>query len=523
MSERLEHITPEMDEEKALGLILDEIMARAKPDVAEAIRFCAIPHWFNEEILAWLRGEGREVSQRTREILAALTELTFVGPYHDRGYAYHENVRDLLLRRWRQENAERFQELSEVAAAYYADKLEVEELSEEQRAEWQREEMYHLLVADEEQGGELFSSMFNTARRFYQLSTCDLLLGLAEEQESDLSLENQLWFRFAKGQVAHASALWDEALEIWKALEREDLPEDLEGTLTNDLGLLYQKKGEWERAIEYLERSLAVFKKVDDEHRMSFTFNNLGLVYKAKGEWDKAIEYYQRSLAISEKVGDEHLMATTFNNLGLVYQDKGEWDKAIEYYQRSLAISEKMGDEHLMAITLNNMGSVYQDKGEWDKAIECFERDLEITQRIGDEYGIATTFNNLGLVYQDKGEWDKAIKYYQRSLAIKEKVGDERGMAPTFNNLGEVYRVKGEWDKAIEYYQRSLEIKEKVGDEVGAATTMYNIAVLYEGMERYDEAVELLERVVETDERVGHPDLESDRETLERIRKKVEA
>jgi ATP/maltotriose-dependent transcriptional regulator MalT len=113
MSERLERITPEMDEEKALGLILDEIMARADPDVAEAIRFCAIPHWFNEEILAWLRGEEREPSQRTREILAALTELTFVGPYHDRGYAYHENVRDLLLHRWRQEkNAERFQELS---------------------------------------------------------------------------------------------------------------------------------------------------------------------------------------------------------------------------------------------------------------------------------------------------------------------------------------------------------------------------------------------------------------------------
>jgi len=31
----------------------------------------------------------------------------------------------------------------------------------------------------------------------------------------------------------------------------------------------------------------------------------------------------------------------------------------------------------------------------------------------------------------------------------------------------------------------------------------------------------LLERVVEIDERVGHPNLERDRETLERIRKKA--
>jgi len=176
MTDMLERITPEMSEEEVLGIILDAIMDRAAPDVAEAIRFCAIPHWFNEETLAWLRGEGREPSQRTREVLAALTELTFVGPYHDRGYAYHENVRDLLLHRWRQENAERFQELSGAAAAYYADKLEIGEPSEDQRAGWQREEMYHLLVADEERGFELFYDMFGRATRFYRLSTCDHLL-----------------------------------------------------------------------------------------------------------------------------------------------------------------------------------------------------------------------------------------------------------------------------------------------------------------------------------------------------------
>jgi tetratricopeptide (TPR) repeat protein len=403
MSERLERITPEMDEEKALGLILDELMDRAEPDVAEAIRFCALPHWFDEEILAWLRGEGREPSQRTREILAALTELTFVGPYRDRGYAYHENVHNLLLRRWRQEDAERFQELSGVAAAYYADGLEAEGLSEDQRAEWQREGMYHLLVADEDQGFELFHRMFNGARRFYQLSTCDLLLGLAEEQESDLSPDNQLWLRFCKGQVAYASALWGEALEVWEALEGEDLPEDLEGWLANDLGLLYYDKGERDKAIKYLQRSLAIKEKVGDEYGMSTTFNNLGLVYKAKGEWDKAIDYFQRSLAIREKVGDEHGMSTTFNNLGSVYKARGEWDKAIEYYQRSLAIREKVGDEHGMAFGYNNIAALYRDQDRLEEAIPLFEKSLEILERIGDKSSAETVRGNLEIAKQELG------------------------------------------------------------------------------------------------------------------------
>jgi len=124
MTEITERITPDMSEEEVLGVLLDEIMARAEPDVAEAIRFCAVPHWFNEEIIAWLRGEGLNPSQRSREILAALTELTFVGPYYERGWAYHENVRDLLLRRWRERDGEEFKELSGRAAGYFEQKAE---------------------------------------------------------------------------------------------------------------------------------------------------------------------------------------------------------------------------------------------------------------------------------------------------------------------------------------------------------------------------------------------------------------
>ncbi|TEU16717.1 MAG: tetratricopeptide repeat protein, partial [Anaerolineales bacterium] len=335
MTDILERITSDMSEEEVLGVILDEIMARAEPDVAEAIRFCAVPHWFDEGFIAWLRGEGLKPSQRSREILAALAELTFVGPYQERGWAYHENVRDLLLRRWRKGDGEEFKELSGRAAGYFERKLgqgkaplvrlfavvrrvlgKAEALTEDERKEYRREQMYHLLAADPEQGFGLFRSMFNRARNFYQLSTCALLLQLAAEQEDHLSADNRLWLRFSQGQLVYASAQWPEALTIFEGLWKEELPPSLEGTLANDLGSLYQDKGEWERAIEYYERSLAIDEKVGDEHGMSPTLNNLGSVYRDKGEWERAIEYYERSLAIDEKVGDEHGMSPTLNNLG---------------------------------------------------------------------------------------------------------------------------------------------------------------------------------------------------------------
>jgi len=565
MSERLERITPEMDEEEALGLILDEVIECAEPDVAEAIRLCAIPHWFNEEILAWLRGEGREPSGQTREILAELTKLAFVGPYRDRGCACHENVRNMLLRRWRKEKAERFQELSGVAAAYYADKLQVRESSEEQRAEWEREEMYHLLVADEGRGIDLFVSLLNRASQFYQLSTFDLLLGLAHEQAADLSASNRPWLRFSEGKLALLSDDWEEALKIWEALEGkwEQVSEDLEKTLVAHLAFLYKDKGKWDKAVECLQRSLKILEKAGDERGMAITFNNLGFLYKDKDQWEEADGCFQRSLEILEKTGDEREMADTFNNLGLLCKDKEEWEKADGYFRRGLEILEKAGDERGMVTVLNNLGFLYKDRKEWGKAHEYLQRSLEILERMGDERGMADTFNNLGFLYTDKGEWEKADGYFQCSLEILKKVGDERGMVDIFNNLGSLYRyeeewekadgyfqcsleilekmgdergvagiynslgllyqARKEWEKADRYFQRSLKILEEVGDEMNAATTIYNTASLYEDMERYDEAVELLEKVAKISERVGHPNpaIRRSGETLEKVKKKA--
>jgi len=566
MSKRLMRITPKTSEQKALGLIIDELIDSKKPDVADAIYFCAIPHWFDEKILAWLRDEGREPAERTGAILAELAELAFVSR-GNRGYVYDKNVRNRLLRDWREntELLQNFQELSGMMAAYYADKLQKDELSEEQRAEWEREEMYHLLVADEGRGIGLFINLVNRASQLYQLSTFDLLLGLADEQAVNLSVSNRPWIRFSEGELAWLCGDWEKALKIWEALEgeRELMSTNLAKTLADHLSFLYKNKGEWDKAIGCFKHSLEILEKAGDERGMAATFNNLGFLYKDKDQWEEADKCFQRSLEILERVNDERGMADIFNNQGLLYKDKGEWEKAIECFKHSMEILEKAGDERGMAATFNNLGFLYKDKDQWEEAdkyfrfnleilerngdergmaatfnnlgflytdwekweeaYECFQRSLEILEKVGDKRGIANTYSYLGFLYRDKEKWEEADGYFQRGLDILGKMSDEHGMATVFNNLGFLYKHKGDSKKAVDYFQRSLNILEKVGDEMNATTALYHLALLYEGMERYDDAVEVLMKVVNICDRVGHPDLEirRSREILERIKEKA--
>src|SRR5688500_3265477 len=106
-------------------------------------------------------------------------------------------------------------------------------LFQEERAEWEREEMYHFMVADEKRGIDRFISLSNRAGEFYQLSTFHLFRTLAYERAADLREGNRPWIQFFEGKMALLSGDWQEALNAWETLEgeRERISVELEKTL----------------------------------------------------------------------------------------------------------------------------------------------------------------------------------------------------------------------------------------------------------------------------------------------------
>lgn len=275
------------------------------------------------------------------------------------------------------------------------------------------------------------------------------------------------------------------------------------GKVSELLGELYFRNGEWEKAIGYYQKSLGIKEKIGDEYGAAQTYGNLGNVRAKMGEWKQAIELFQKGLETFEKLGDVHGAAQTYNNLGLVYSDMGEWIKAIDYYRKSIAIKEKLGDAQGAAHTFNNLGLVYGKMNEWTKAIELYQKSLETFEKLGDIQGAAQTYGNLGSVYVDMGEWTKAIEFHKKDLEISEKLGDLHGAAQTYNNLGLVYASKGEWDKAIEYYQKSLETFENLGDIHGATCANGNLGLAYVDMGEWNKAIKSYEKSLEKFEKLG--------------------
>ena len=73
-----------------------------------------------------------------------------------------------------------------------------------------------------------------------------------------------------------------------------------------------------------------------DKTKRAETLDGLGLVYDKRGNVDRAMEYYKRAIAADPEY------AYAYNNLGVAYEKKGMVPQATYYYKRALAKNPNM-------------------------------------------------------------------------------------------------------------------------------------------------------------------------------------
>jgi tetratricopeptide (TPR) repeat protein len=371
---------------------------------------------------------------------------------------------------------------------------------------------------------------------------------------------------YLAGSYQRRRGLWDEQINwgqeaLLLALKGHLMPDV--AALSNGLGLTYQHRGQWQKALECYERAMQIQEGAGNEAALATSLHNIGGIYDSLGHRQKALQYYQRALSLREALEAPAEVAVTLNNIGDMYESWGDRQVAIEYFERSLKLLEEADDLQKLAITLGNIGGLWNGLGQHEKALTYYERALPICEAEGDRQTIAITLGGMGLVYHSLKQLQKALEYYQSALLIHDELGSRDRIAQTLGNIGSVFNLRGEHGRALEYHERALALLEEIGDRPGIGSMLGNIGFTYnalghpqEAVEHYTralsinqevgnkpseavtrfnlghtywaqgklpEALEHLRRCVELDEIVQHPDLEKDRVVLRQIEAAIAA
>lgn len=257
--------------------------------------------------------------------------------------------------------------------------------------------------------------------------------------------------------------------------------------LLRRIGLVNQKQGKTEEAINYFEQSLTTLKEKNLIDTITL-WNDIGWSLTILGNFKKAEEFLQKAKQAIESSKEDSVLARRqrieariLYSMGVLAWYKGETNLALDFANHSLKMLEvNLGtDPGIISKVCQFLATLHWQKGELNKAKEFYVKVLALQRERGDLYLRIRILQGLSLTSFDLGEWQHALECLEEAKGLCEKIGDRQGLGDTLCNLGIILEDLGDWQKAISYYKKDIEIRQNLKDDKGLAIALINTANLF--------------------------------------------
>ena len=204
----------------------------------------------------------------------------------------------------------------------------------------------------------------------------------------------------------------------------------------------------------------------------------LGAFATAQGDFAAAGRFLEQSLALYEKLDDQWGIATALNAQGVSERDRGDYAAAQDSFERSLARWRTLPDRLAIARCLHNLANALKVRGDYTRAQTALREATDIFREAGDPSGAAWAMNQQGDIARAQGDLAVARDFYQRALAAFREAGDRWGSARSLADLGYSCCEQGEYAAAHAAYQEALQIFAGLGHRRGIARALEGFACL---------------------------------------------
>jgi AraC-like DNA-binding protein len=196
---------------------------------------------------------------------------------------------------------------------------------------------------------------------------------------------------------------------------------ELVGWILIDIGNLYFiQKDKSSIAIEHYQKAANIFTDRKETLGVVVANNNIGMIYQEKKDYKKALDYFYRDAQLCKKINDaeDHVLALSY--IGQVYLSEQKLDSAKKYFDLAfgLATAKKLKD--WIAYAYGNYASLNNARKNSEGAIRNYQLALSIYNETGDKLNIALMLQKIGNVYAENGNYAKAVEYSLQALDVAE-------------------------------------------------------------------------------------------------------
>jgi CHAT domain-containing protein len=200
--------------------------------------------------------------------------------------------------------------------------------------------------------------------------------------------------------------------------------------LYNNIGLYYIELGDIYNAIDYCKNALQLSKKMGEYDAVATIYLNMGELYDRQQELEKALFYYEQALlALPKIVGIaihevRRINIAINNNIASVSIKLNRYKVALDALEKNLVLHKE--ESSRLDETYVVLGKYYEAKSAYSKAQAYYKKGLEIKNDIyGEKHPrVADIYYSLSTTVRKEGKVKEAMDYLTKAEIALQIPGD---------------------------------------------------------------------------------------------------
>ena len=179
------------------------------------------------------------------------------------------------------------------------------------------------------------------------------------------------------------------------------------------------KKNNSTLALENYNKSLKFLTVVNDRQGIAYALNNLGLLYNDLGDFDKALECHFKSLKIREEISDKLGISYSNCNIGKVYLRQSKINEAFQYAVISMKVAKESNSPENILAASQLLKLIYIRKGDFKKALEMTDLFIDLSFSIEKENSRKIAIQKeFQYAYEKKAAADSVRVVEEKKVAV---------------------------------------------------------------------------------------------------------
>jgi tetratricopeptide (TPR) repeat protein len=284
-----------------------------------------------------------------------------------------------------------------------------------------------------------------------------------ENGEVDLAgrMSAGLWkYWIVRGRLSEGRAWLDGVLDAG-----DDLPAETLAAVCNGSGALATLQGDVSHARGVIAEGLGIGASTATTAAL---LSSLAYLEDLQGEYVRAQQLYDRSLALHRGLGDPARIAAGLGNLGELAMRRGDLDTAALLLSDSVGRNRALGNTVNLALGINGLGETVLLCGDTISARALFEKGRALALTLDDHDILAGSLHGLGMVALERGEPRTAETLLREALGLRWQLGERDAVAATLEELSAAVAAGGGCDMAMRMLAAANALRQRTGMPIPA-------------------------------------------------------